>query len=41
MMWCISGIAVLFTISGCIIIYELRVQGELKKYKDKDWRYDG
>jgi len=41
MIWCISGIAVLFTIIGCIIAYELRVQQHLKKYKERDIRYDG
>ena len=41
MLWCISGILVLFTISGCIIAYELRVQDELRKYKERDMRYDG
>jgi len=41
MIICISGIAVLFTISGCIIIYELRVQKHLREWKEKDWRYDG
>jgi|SRR5258708_610158 len=28
------------SISACIIAYELRVQKHLKKWKDKDWRYD-
>ena len=41
MFTCISGISVLITISASIVIYELKVQNELKKYKDKDWRYDG
>ena len=40
-MICGTVLLVFSVISACIITYELRVQKHLKKWKDKDWRYDG
>jgi len=41
MLICGIGLAVLITIGACIMLYELKVQRQLNRYKDRDWTYDG